>query len=345
MILKGKILMKLISAQLPIRTLALLTIVALSASTVTAQTCQTSGDLDDSTRSSLTAAAQRAFGLAMKGDVVSLRQSAIPSLAADFSAVETRVNDHQSDLAAAQASVKSIFLLQTEGSAPSPHAEFYCGVFGKTGQTATSAVFYLNNLPPGNYGVVLLEVTSPKGKLSFSPVLQQQGSDWKLGDLYIKSSQVASHDSDWFLSQARQYKAKGQMHNAWFFYAQARNIISPLPFMSTAATDKLYDESRGAQPGDLPADGKTVDLPAGSATYKLMAVFPEAVGNDLDLIVRYQVADASNGNQAYQTNVAVIKALVAKYPELRDAFVAVVGRAVDAAGHDYGTLLAMKDIK
>jgi len=40
-----------------------------------------------------------------------------------------------------------------------------------------------------------------------------------------------------------------------------------------------------------------------------------------------------------------MKALVAKYPEVRDAFAAVVARAVDPAGRDYGTLLAMKDIK
>jgi len=34
-----------------------------------------------------------------------------------------------------------------------------------------------------------------------------------------------------------------------------------------------------------------------------------------------------------------------KYPEVRDAFAAVVARAVDPQGRDYGTLLAMKDIK
>ena len=44
-------------------------------------------------------------------------------------------------------------------------------------------------------------------------------------------------------------------------------------------------------------------------------------------------------------NVAVMKAMVTKYPELRDAFAAVVARAVDATGRDYGTLLAMKDIR
>ena len=74
-------------------------------------------------------------------------------------------------------------------------------------------------------------------------------------------------------------------------------------------------------------------------------MFPEVVGNDLDLIVKYQAADISNTNQAYQSNVAVIKALVTKYPEVRDAFAGVVARAVDPSGRDYGTLLAMKDIK
>ncbi|MGA9075024.1 MAG: hypothetical protein WB368_12990, partial [Candidatus Sulfotelmatobacter sp.] len=153
------------------------------------------------------------------------------------------------------------------------------------------------------------------------------------------------HNSDWFLTQAREFKTKGQTHNAWFYYLEARSLISPLPFMSTATTDKLYDESQKAQSADLPADGKTVDLSAGTSTYKLVDLFPEVVGNELDLIVKYQAADVSNTNQAYQNNIAVMKALVAKYPELREAFAAVVARAVDPSGRDYGTLLAMKDIK
>jgi len=48
---------------------------------------------------------------------------------------------------------------------------------------------------------------------------------------------------------------------------------------------------------------------------------------------------------AYQENVNVMKALVTRFPEVRDAFSAVVARAVDTTGRDYGTLLAMKDIK
>jgi hypothetical protein len=179
----------------------------------------------------------------------------------------------------------------------------------------------------------------------FSVIVEQTGSDWKFGNVFVKPALIAGHDSDWFLTQARQFKAKGQMHNAWFYYLEARNLISPMPFMSTLATDKLYDESQAAQPSDLPAGGKTTDLMAGTTTYKISSVFPDVVGTDLDLIVRYQSANVSNTNQAYQDNVAVMKAMVTKYPEVRDAFAAVVARAVDATGRDYGTLLAMKDIR
>jgi hypothetical protein len=319
-----------------------LSALALSPVSAYAQSCQTSSDLDDATRSALTAAGQRYFGMAAKGDAASMRQNSIASLASDFGGIEATVKDHERDLAAAQATLKGVFLL--DGSTPSPHAEFYCGVFGKTGQTANSAVFYLDNLPAGKYGVVLFDANSPQGRTMFSLILQQVGVDWKLAGLYVKPGQVAGHDSNWFLTRAREYKAKGQTHNAWFFFTQARLLVSPLPFMGTLATDKIADEAQSVQPSDLPV-GKTVDLPAGAATYKLISIFPQPVGNDLDLIVKYQAADISNSNQTYSSNVTVIKAIATKYPEVHDAFAAIVARAVDPTGRDYGTLLAMKDIK
>lgn len=310
-----------------------------------AQTCESSSEMDARVLAAITTAGQRYFDMAARNDAASLKQNAIPTLVPEFGGIENLLKERQTDLAGAQATVKNALLLDNDQGTPNTRAEFYCGVFGKNGQTASSSAFYLDNLPPARYAVVLLDATSAQSRIMFSEVLQQVGNDWKLGGLYIKPAQIGAHDSSWFLTQARQYKSKGRTHNAWLYYIEARNLTSPVPFMSTLATDKLYDESQSLQPADLPAAGKTADLLAGNTTYKLTAAFPEAVGNDLDLIVRYQSADASNTNQAYQDNVNVIKALVAKYPELRDAFAAVVARAVDASGRDYGTLLAMKDIK
>jgi hypothetical protein len=322
----------------------ILAAVVYSAINVQAETCQSASDMDEATRSALTTAGQRYFDMVAKGDTAGLRQNAIASLAGDFSGIEGTVKDHQANLAGSHGTARPPFLLEATGTTPIFRAEFFCGVFGKNGQTANSAVFYLNNLPPGKYGVVILDAAA-KTPTAVSLILQQVGSAWKLGGLYIKATQLAGHDSDWFVARAREYVAKGQLHNAWFYYLEARNLISPLPFMSTLATDKLYDESQKAQTPDLPAEGKTADLVAGPTTYKLTDVYPEAVGNDLDLIVRYQVSDISNTNLTYQNNMAVIKAVATKYPEIRDAFAAVVARAVAPGGRDYGTLLAMKDIK
>jgi len=334
---------------------AALAFLAFSSSSVLAENCLTSSDMDEATRAALVAAGLRYFDLIAKGDAASLRQSAIPSLAGDFSSIETTVKDNQSALAGSKPAARPPFLLEAEGTAAIPRAEFLCGVFGSKGQTRDSAIFSLNNLQPGKYGVVILDAPASKDAYVVSLILQQQGSEWKLGGLYVKAAQSGGHAHDWFAARAHDFQTKGQMHNAWLYYLEAISLASPLPFMSTAASDQLYDESQKLQPSDFPAEGKTADLSVataagsagttGTAICKLTALFPEGVGDDLDLIVKYQAADVSNTQLAYQNNVAVMKALVAKYPELRDAFGGIVARAVDPSGHDYGTLLAMKDIK
>jgi hypothetical protein len=311
-----------------------------------AQTCQMANDMDPAVRTAISNAGQRYFEMAVKGDTVSLRQSAIPSLASDFGGVLNTIKDNQPDLAGAQPNIRSSFLLNAEDSAPNQQSEFWCGVFNKNGQTANSSVFFFYGLPPGKYAIVLIDANSPKGKTMFSEILQQVGNEWKFADFYIKAAQVAGHDSDWFLARARQYKTKGQLHNAWFHYRMAISLISPMQnHMSTLATDRLYDEAQAVHPADLPTNDKTVDFTDAGVTYKVTELFPQPLGNDLDLVVKYQSSNVSNTNVAYQENVNVMKALVTRFPEVRDAFSAVVARAVDTTGRDYGTLLAMKDIK
>jgi hypothetical protein len=308
------------------------------------QTCLSAEDMDAATRTALESAARQYFELAAKGDVAMLRQDAIPSLAVDFGGIEAAVKEHQESFSGATATARPPFLLQAEGKEPLERAEFLCGVFGKSGQTANSAVFVIPNLPPGSYGTVILDVAS-KVPSTLSFVLQKVGNDWKLAGFYARPTQIAGHDGKWFWDRAREFKGKGQNHNAWFYYLEARELTAPVPVMSTMATDRIYDEMQSVQPTDLPAAGNTVDLPAGGKTYKLTSAFPVGVGNDLDLVVKYAAADVSNANRTFQDNVAVIHALVAKYPELRDGFAAIIARAVEPSGKDYGTMVAVKDIK
>lgn len=322
----------------------LLIAICLLTSSAFAQTCMTSGDMDEATKAALANTGKRYFDMAARGDVAGLKQNAIPSLASSFSGVETAVKDHQADFSGAQATPRPPYLLKAEGTQPIARAEFLCGVFGANGQTANSSVFVLPNLPPGTYGIVVLDVPTQKTPYTVAFVLEQAGADWKMGGYFVRQSSVAGHDGNWYAEQARQYKTKGAMHNAWFYLIEARELLVAVPFMSTLTTDKLYDEAQGVKPADVPA-GNPVPLVLNGKTYQVTEEFPLSVGNELDLVVKYQVPDISNTTQTFQENINVIKGTVAKYPELREAFGGVVARAVAPSGEDYGTLLPMSEIK
>jgi hypothetical protein len=319
-------------------------VVLILAGTAVGQVCVTAEEMDAATRSSLDAAGRQYFDWAAKGDVGTLRQNAIPGVASDFAGIESAVRDNQPNFAGAQATVRPPFLLQAEGKEPLARAEFLCGVFGKTGQTAHSAVFVIPNLPPGDYGVVILDVAA-KMPSTLSLVLQRVGNDWKLGGFYARPTQVGGHDGAWFRERAQEFKKKGQNRNAWLYYMKARDLMAPVPFMSTLETDRIYDESQASQPPDTPSAEVPVEISGGGKVYRLTSIFPVGIDGDVDLVVKYQSPSVANTNQTYQDNLAAIRALVAKYPEYRDAFTAIIARAVEPSGKDYGTMLAVKDIK
>ena len=325
---------------------SLLILLSLCARPVHSQTCVTANDMDEPARTALTSAGKKYFDMAARGDSAGLKQNSVVNVAADFSAIETAVKERQANFSAAQANTRAPFLLKAEGTAPLERAEFLCGVFGKNGQTAESAVFVLPNLQPGSYAVVTLDVAAAKQPSTVSFVLQQEGKEWKVGGFDVKDTQVAGHDASWFAERARSFKTNGQNRNAWLYYQEARDLAVPVPFMYTQMTDRLSDESDTVKPPDLPVSGNTVELAAGGKTERLTSIFPLGVGQELDLVVKYQAADVSNTSQTFQENMAVIKALVAKYPEFRDAFDGVVARAVEpSTGRDYGSLLQMKNLK
>jgi hypothetical protein len=308
------------------------------------QTCLTADDLDAATRTALENAGRRYFELAAKADMGRLKEMAIPSVAADFAGIQMAVRDNQEAFAGAQVSVRPPFLLEAQGKEALARAEFLCGVFGKSGQTPDSAVFVIPNLPPGTYAVVIVDATGNVPH-TLSLVLQKVGNDWKLAGFYAKPVEVAGHDGKWFWERAREFKTKGQTRNAWLYYNQARDLLAPVPFMSTMATDEIYDEAEPLRPQDLPSNGNPVDLSADGRTYRLTSLFAVGADSDVDLVVKFQTPDISNSNRVYQDNVSLIKVLVAKHPEFRDGFAAIIARAVDPSGKDFGTLLTMKDIK
>lgn len=311
-----------------------------------AQTCLTQDELDAVTRSAIQSAATRYFEMVARGDTASLKQNSIPALANSFAGLESTIKEAQPNLAGAHATPRPPFELKAEGNAPLARAEFLCGVFNASGPTANAAEFAIPNLPPGTYAVQILDVSSPKTPYTASFVLQQIGTDWKLGGLFLRPAQLAGHDSAWYLNQANAFKSKGHPLSAWLYYLEGRELAIAVPFMETQSSDKLYEEESSYKSPDFPGGDKPVDLVAANGkTYKLTQIFPLQVGQELHVIVKYQTPSIADTGQTFQDNMAVMKALVTKYPELRDAFAGIVARGVEPSGRDYGTMMPMKDLK
>ena len=111
------------------------------------------------------------------------------------------------------------------------------------------------------------------------------------------------------------------MHNAWFYYLTAWDLLAPVNFMSTPQLDKVADEMQAARPGDLPNNAAPMSLSADGGVFKVSEISARCRSTTTSTCGSFtQLPDAANPHLANQDNLAVIKALVAKYPELRDAF-------------------------
>ena len=306
-----------------------------------AQTCSTGADLDVPTRTSIESAAKRYLEMSKNGDVAGLKANAIPGIAGDFGAIEQAVVTNKDYLAGGNSTVTGTYLLDaSQAKAALSRADFYCGIYNSPDRLS----FSIPNLPPGKYAIVVQKVAG-KSPITLSLILQELGGAWKLAGYYPRLDSIAGHDGQWYLEKAREYKAKGQSHNAWFYYLTAWDLTAPVNFMSTPQLDKIVQEMQSSRPGDLPTGNSPLNLAAGGKTFQVTEMAAVPVDNNLDLRIRYQNPNAGNSGQAFQDNMAVIKAVIAKYPELRDVFSSVIARAVDGTGHEYGSLLPVKDIK
>src|SRR6185437_6515187 len=146
------------------------------------------------------AAAQQAFDQSAGGNVQGLQASAIPSLQSNFNGISGAVADNKEAFVGAKPQLRNLYLLDT-GANPGPDGTFYCGVFGANGMNPNTAEFDLAGIPVGKYAIII-----------------QDFSGWKIAGYQIRPGSAAGHDGLWYLLQARDYKSKGQNHNAWFYY-------------------------------------------------------------------------------------------------------------------------------
>jgi hypothetical protein len=320
--------------------LGLLLLVGASCACV-AQECYSGAEIDAATAKAVDGAAQQYFNLSAQGDVAGLKANAVPDVAASFGGIERAVVADKDFFAQGKLAETRSFVLDARNSKTVwQRAEFYCGIYNSPDRVG----FAIPNLPPGRYAVTIAKVTG-KQPITLTLVLEDAGKTWQLAGYYARLNAIGGHDGEWFLDKAREYKEKGQSLNAWLYYLTAWDLTAPVDFMSTPHLDKLTDEIQASRPANVPNSSAPLELAAGGKSFKVAELAAVAVGPDFDLRVQYETADASNPVLASQDNLAMMKALLAKYPELRDGFTTLIARANDSSGHEYGTLTLIKDVK
>jgi hypothetical protein len=305
-----------------------------------AQTCQSKDEIAEPARKAVESAAQQAFDQTARGDVQGLQASAVSSLQSNFSGIAGAVNDNKDAFQGAKAQIRSVYLLDT-GANPGPDGVFYCGVYGANGRSNGTAEFDLPGLPPGKYAIAIQDFIGNKGPYALSIIFQDAGG-WKVADYRIRPGSFAGHDGLWYLQQARDYKSKGQTHNAWFYYLTSWELLAPVTYMDSNMLSNITKESSSVQPKDVPVDGKTVTFTAGGKSYNIseMTIFRNE--KNFDLSIKYSVPSTSDFNATQADARALANAMVAQYPELKDGFNNVWVHAVDAGGAEVVGLVKLK---
>src|SRR5712671_496063 len=76
-----------------------------------AETCTAASEMDAPTKSSIDSAARQMFGQMQQGDVFSLKQNSIPSLASNFGSIEQAIVSNKQRYSTANLMIKSDYLL------------------------------------------------------------------------------------------------------------------------------------------------------------------------------------------------------------------------------------------
>lgn len=315
--------------------LAMLFLVALPAFS---QNCQTRDEIVPQVKTAIESAAQQVFTQASQDNATAIRSNTIPSFANNIAGV---VNDNKPAFAGAtNPEVRTSFLLDT-GAAPSPDGSFYCGVFGANGMRPNGAEFVIPNLPAGKYGIVIQDFIGNKGPYSLSTIFQDMNG-WKLAGFYVRPEASMGHDGLWYLTHAREFKSKGQNHDAWFYYLTSWDLLAPMTFMDTKLLSTIIKESNPIQPKDVPSGNSPATFTANGKSYTItqMSVYPN--GNNFDLQLRYSVPSTADFNAAQADARNLASALATQYPELKEIFNNIWAHAVDPSGAEAVGLIKLK---
>lgn len=278
------------------------------------------------------------------GNVAAVRGNTIAAVAGNFGSLAATIQQVAPEIQKATVTVDALYGLKaTDIKAGSGTTEFFCAV----PNSSLVVTVTIPNLPPGDYAIAVLHATGVAQPQQITLILQNEptgSAQWKLAGLYVRPLTESGHDGVWFWKQARQFAAKKQKWNAWFYYRMAVFLLNPADFFSSPNLQKLQKEMDAVQPPEMP--GKTpLTVQAGGQSLEITGMRAGEFQGALDVIVDYKAKGVSGPVETRTQIVELMKALLAKYPEVRTGFHGLWVYAHYEQGGSYAIELPMNQIQ
>jgi hypothetical protein len=318
------------------------------------ETCTTQSAMTATDRDALASAAR---GLAEKiqaGDAEAVHGLTVAEYAKDFGAIQGAVASTSAKVKGASLTVEQVYLLDgsdlkrtADGSAP--NSEFLCSL----NHSVAEADFLIPSLPPGRYGFAIVEALGVPAPWRLSFLLRQEGGNqgkWMMAGFYPGAMTAAGHDGLWYWTQARAMLKSKEQWNAWLYYQEAANLLTPAGFIQSTHLEKLRSETAGATP-PAASQGVSADVPLVVKGKDGVDYYFTGVGTDdslakdkMDVTVKLRVDAIGDPVAAGKRNVSAMSALLSAYPEIRKGFHGVWIFAEAPGQNPFATEAAMTEI-
>lgn len=299
--------------------LLFLIVALLSGEVAHAVSCTTQSQMTEAQRSVYVQAIHSLSSNVQSGNVAAVKAATIGSVAAHFDGIAGTIQSISPQLQGATITIEAIYSLKATDLHAPADAQFFCSVPGSQMLITIS----IPQLPPGDYALAITRATGAKQPQQLSMILANDpagSAQWKLAGFFARPLTFVAHDGVWYWTQARQYAAKKQDWNAYFYYQTAAYLLSPVDFLSSPNLEKLQKEMNATRPEGLPEGAEPMKLVGNGQTFNITNIHTDGSLGGLDLVASYTTDSVSDPVAARSRNIEVMKALLGQHPELREAF-------------------------
>lgn len=309
-----------------------------------AVSCTTQSQMTAAQRSLLQEAARKLGTQIQAGNSAGVRANTVAAVAAQFSGIEATIAQVSPLIQKATLTVDSLYSLNASDlAAGATEGQFFCAVPA----SPLLVTVTIPQLPQGNYALAVVHATGVEQPQQMSFILQNDpagSQDWKLAGLFLRPLTLAGHNGVWYWTQARAFAQKQQKINAYFYYQTAQYLLNPVTFFSSPNLEKLEKEMQAIQPAELPGEQPFM-VKVNGQDLAVTGMRVESFSGAFDLVVDYKTQSVADPVASRTQIVGLMKALLTRYPELKDGFHGLWVYAHAGDGQSFAIELPMNQIQ